>query len=132
MRATTDKMASKTTDAETLLPIVKGKLAEKTGLARWLDKEVDKRDNWILQRLADDDKWDYVAEFQLRQPYKGKSEIRDYTNKRGYTSKAHFNGNSYIGSVKKLGTVPVDCQKWEVPSRDKGWRIEKGKFVKHE
>lgn len=35
------------------------------------------------------------------------TEIKDYTNKKGHTSKAHYMGTKYIGSVRKLGEKPI-------------------------
>jgi hypothetical protein len=34
------------------------------------------------------------------------TEIRDYVNKKGHMSSAHYVGNKYVGSVKKLGDKP--------------------------
>ena len=43
-------------------------------------------------------------------PRKTMTYIADYTNKKGVTNKHHFNPNgNFVGSVKKLGEVPVEC-----------------------
>lgn len=47
------------------------------------------------------------------------STIEDYTNKKGYTSKAHFNHHkNYIGSVSKLGLNPVSYKMNRYVTRD--------------
>ena len=41
------------------------------------------------------------------------TKIGDYTNKRGQTSRVHYNENGkYIGSLQKLGEEPVWCLCW--------------------
>ena len=35
------------------------------------------------------------------------STIQTYTNAKGVSHQAHFNKTKYIGSVKKLGNVPI-------------------------
>lgn len=109
-----------------------GHLSKSNGLNRYLSKEIDDRDTWVISKLSDDDKWIYVAKFQIQRQYKGLSTIGDYTNKRGFTSKAHFNGGRYIGSCKKYGDTPIVCPKYEVPTKERGWVIVEGKFVKRE
>jgi len=111
---------------------IMGQLRKSNGLNRYLEKEIDDRDSWVISKLSDDDKWVYVAKFSIMRAIKGVSTIGDYTNKRGFTSKAHFNGGRYIGSCKKYGDAPIACLKYEVPSKDKGWSIVEGKFVKRE
>ena len=76
---------------------------------------------------------DAIKEFRIDY---GKSEkgwcpttIRDYTNKKGFKSLAHFNGNKYIGSVKANGKTPIAVTKWEVPTKDK-WKITDNKFFR--
>ena len=109
---------------------VKGNLQRANGLVRYLNGEMKKRDEWSLERFSDDDKWLYVEEFQIASPYNGKSEIRPYTNKRGFTSMAHYNRfGKYMGSVKQKGEKPIDCTYYEVPSK-KTWEIVRGRFVK--
>ena len=111
---------------------IMGQLRKSNGLNRYLEKEIDDRDSWVISKLSDDDKWVYVAKFSITRAINGLSTIGDYTNKRGFTSKAHFNGGRYIGSCKKYGDAPIECLKYEVPSKDKGWSIVEGKFVKRE
>ena len=60
---------------------------------------------------------DAIKEFRIDY---GKSEkgwcpttIRDYTNKKGFVSKAHYTKfGKYYGSVKKLGNEPVNHFTW--------------------
>ena len=110
---------------------VKGNLKESNGLVRHLNNVMKKKDNWVLEKLTDDeDKWDYVIEFVVKQHFIGKTEIREYESKKtGKVSMAHFNGNTYMGSVVKKGSNPIDCHKWEVPNK-KNWFIRGGVFVR--
>ena len=40
-----------------------------------------------------------------------KTEIKEYTNKKGVTNLHHFNPNgNFVGSVHKLGPDPIDCE----------------------
>ena len=116
---------------------VKGKYADSNRLVSYLNDKISERDKYVLDMLWEQDyefkkseMFDYVIKFQVHRPYKGLTEIRDYTNKKGFVSKGHFNGK-YIGSVVKLGTKPIPCDKWEVPNRQ-SWSInDSGKFVRY-
>ena len=120
---------SKMTEKElTQLCSVKGKLAEKNGLVRYLNGEINKRDEWTLNRLDNESKWLYVEEFKVKLPYNGKSVIMEYTNKRGRKHMAHFgSGGGYIQPVKKEGEEPIDCINYEVPNK-KTWSIVRNRF----
>ena len=108
---------------------IKASLAKKSGLCAYLQNELSSRDAFVLKKLNDDDKWEYVIEFNIRMPYPGKTTIEEYTNKKGITHLAHFNGSTYIDSVKKLGWKLKDCIKWDVPNK-KDWTIRGGKFIR--
>jgi hypothetical protein len=116
---------------------VKGKYADSNRLVSYLNDRISERDNFVLKMLWEQDyefkqsdMFDYVIKIQVHRPYKGLTEIKNYTNRSGRTDRAHFNGSSYMGSVVKLGTKPVACDKWGVPNRE-GWTINgNGKFVK--
>ena len=108
---------------------VKSKLKKSNGRIRRLEKEIDERDEWVIEKLPNEDKWSYVKEFGVACPYLGCSEIKLYTNKKGFKSLAHFNGNKYIGSVKANGKTPIAITKWEVPTKDK-WKIVDNKFFR--
>jgi hypothetical protein len=107
---------------------VKGTLAQKNGLVRYLNGQIKKIHELTLDRLNDENKWLYIAEFQIRLPYKGKSEIMEYTNKRGRKHMAHFDsGGGYIQPVKKEGEEPIDCINYEVPNK-KTWSIVRNRL----
>jgi len=106
---------------------VKYQYGKSNGLVRYLNERHTEKDIWILEILSDDLKWDYVKKFRVEMTYIGKSVIKPYTNKKGYTSMAHFCGSTYIGSVKKWGDKPVDCNLYEVPYKPM-WSIIRGKF----
>ena len=108
---------------------VKGELKKSNGLNRYFRREIDERDKWVIEKLPNKDKWLYVKEFCVECPYIGWSEIRMYTNKKGFKHLAHFNGNVYIGSVKAKGKAKIVVTKWEVPTKDK-WVITDNKFVR--
>ena len=108
---------------------VKSNLKNSNALVRWLNNRDDKKNTWILNKLNDNDKWNYVIEFQVKMTCDSMTTIGDYTNKKGHVSKAHFNGCSYHGSCRKLGMEPVPCQSWCVPNR-KDWTIRNGAFVR--
>ena len=113
---------------------VKGKYGEANRLVHYLNDKISERDKFVLEMLWEQSNrssmFDYVIKFQVHRPYKGLTEIRDYTNKKGVTSKAHFNGGCYMGSVKQKGAKPIPCDKYEVPNRQ-SWTINgNGKFVK--
>ena len=110
---------------------VKSSLRRSNGLVKYLNEQVDSRDSWILDKLSDDDKWVYVAKFAIQKPYKGKSTIDEYTNKKGFKSMAHFTeaGGRYLGSVEKLGTKPIDRTLYEVPTKLK-WTLRRGIFYR--
>tara|TARA_R110000787_G_C13177826_1_gene421478 strand:+ start:175 stop:594 length:420 start_codon:yes stop_codon:yes gene_type:complete len=116
---------------------VKGKYGEANRLVSYLNDKIRARDNFVLEMLwevdglwAEKSMFDYVIKFDIHRPYKGLTEIKDYTNKKGVVSKAHFNCNRYMGSVKQNGDKPIACDKYEVPNRE-GWTInDSGKFVK--
>ena len=110
---------------------VKGNLRESNGLVNYLNNLMKLKDDWVLVKLTDDeDKWYYVIEFNVKKPFLGKTEIREYISKKTQkVSLAHFNGNTYMGSVVKKGKTPIDCQKWEVPNKE-NWFIRDGVFVR--
>jgi len=108
---------------------VKGKLKNRNGRIRRLEKEIDERDEWVIEKLPNEDKWLYVKEFGVACPYHCWSEIKLYTNKKGFKHLAHFNGNTYIGSVKEFGRAKQPVIKWEIPIK-KNWRIVDNKFVR--
>jgi len=55
------------------------------------------------------------------------THIDDYTNKKGHTSKAHFNANDkYVGSVSKHGEDPILVPTWTKVTEenfDKYWYV---------
>jgi len=108
---------------------IKASLAKKSGLCVYLQNELNSRDTFVLKKLNDDDKWEYVIQFNIRMSYIGKTTIEEYTNKKGITHLAHFNGSRYEDSVKKLGDKPVNCIKWGVPNKQ-DWTIREGKFIR--
>ena len=118
-----------TTQQQEELVAVKSKLKKSNGLNRYYEKEIDEKDKWVIEKLPNEDKWLYVKEFWVACPYLGCSEIKLYTNKKGFKSLAHFNGNTYIGSVKANGKTPIAVTKWEVPTKDK-WKIKDNKFFR--
>lgn len=80
----------------------------------WANKAATLLDKYILlaynsSRITGETEvfWDIVEEEKYEGfKYTFYTEIRDYTNKKGQTHKAHFVGSKYIGSVKKLGDKP--------------------------
>jgi len=108
---------------------VKGELKKSNRRNRYYEKEIDERDEWVIEKLPNEDKWLYVEKFGVGCPYLGCSEIKLYTNKKGFKSLVHYNGNRYIGSVKANGKTPIAVTKWEVPTKDK-WVITDNKFVR--
>ena len=115
--------------------IFKGLLNKSNGLVRYLKKEIDSRDKYTLETFWEnkclDNMWEYVIRFSIRFKYNGLTTIGDYTNKKGVVSQAHFNNNgSYMGSVRKLGLVPIKHEMWEIPNRE-SWTINrKGHFCR--
>tara|TARA_R110002110_G_scaffold11114_1_gene53928 strand:+ start:206 stop:598 length:393 start_codon:yes stop_codon:yes gene_type:complete len=106
---------------------VKAQYGWANGLVRHLNEKHTEKDSWVLKTVSDNLKWDYVKKFGVKIEYIKKSEIRPYTNKKGYTSNAHFSGDTYIGSVKKEGKKPINCKYYEVPYQPM-WSIINGKF----
>ena len=115
--------------------IFKGLYNKSNGLNRYLQKKIDSRDKYTLEIFWEnkclDNMWEYVIRFSIRFKYNGLTTIGDYTNKKGVVSQAHFNNNgSYMGSVRKLGLVPIKCEMWEIPNRE-SWTINrKGDFCR--
>lgn len=115
---------------------VKKKYGESNRLVDYLNKKNNEKDDFILQMFArggnKDQMWDYVKRFQVHMPYKGMTDIRVYTNKRGKTSMAHYNGSKFMCLVKEEQFLkPIECVKWAVPTEE-DWIIDGfGKFVKN-
>ena len=81
-------------------------------------KKHEKKNNWILKNFDPKQVWDYIDTFQPQYHIDNYTIIDDYTNKKGRTSKAHFNINGkYIGSVYKLGNLPIKVKGWATPSK---------------
>ena len=114
---------------------MKKKYGEANGLIDYLNTKHSEKDKYILKVFWENEEdcgamFDYVIKFKVNMPYKGLTEIKPYTNKSGRSTMGHYNGATYIGSVVKLGTKPVPCNKWETPNR-KDWDInDSGKFIK--
>ena len=116
---------------------MKKKYGEANGLIDYLNKRHNQKDKFVLEMLWDQDyefkktsMFDYVIKFKVNMPYKGLTEKKLYKTKSGRILMAHYNGDTYIGSVVKLGEKPVPCNKWETPNR-KDWDInDSGKFIK--
>ena len=115
----------------------KSKYGESNRLVHYLNDKINKRDEFVLKMLWEQDyefkpssMFDYVIKFEVHRPYTGLTEIKPYTNKSNITKPAHFNGETYYGSIKQKGTEPVPCLKYETPNREH-WDInEKGKFIR--
>ena len=108
---------------------IKASLAKKSGLCALLQNKLSSRDAFVLKKFNDDDKWEYVIKFNIGMPYPGKTTIEEYTNKKGFTHLAHFNGATYVDTVKKLGDKPTDTTKYDVPNK-KEWTIRGGRFIR--
>ena len=118
---------------------VKKGYGEKTKLVDYLNKKNNDKDEYILNVFWEnkdcEKMWNYVLKFGVSMPYEGLSEVKPYTNKRGKTSMAHFNGSKYMKAcIIKDGITDdksIVCIKWEVPSKST-WYIceESGKFYK--
>lgn len=66
------------------------------------------------------DVYEYAKEMKMCGKAYGMSHIGDYVNKKGHTSKAHYNpNNTYIGSVNRKGNKPVKCLYWSPINIDK-------------
>jgi hypothetical protein len=87
-----------------------------------------------LLHAAGGDVYQFATEAQVWAETKGKTHIGEYTNKKGVTSLAHFNPNStYVGSVKKLGINPIDCQYYSPVNRKQHvFNIDKNCFEPRE
>jgi len=113
---------------------VKKKYGESNRLVDYLNKKHNEKDQYVLKIFWENDDtdkmWEYVRKFQIGMPYKGMSDIKAYTNKRGKTSMAHYNGSKFMCLVGK-DKKPITCVKWAVPTIDE-WKIDSlGKFIKN-
>ena len=91
------------------------------GLVRHQNEEMDKRNLWIIKYLVEkrdyDSVFNYYIDNKIQYNFRVNSTIKDYTNKRGVVSKAHYSAyGNYIGSVKKLGDKPIKVDSWRVPT----------------
>ena len=129
---------TKEKDQDLLLPglcAVKKKYGEANGLISYLNKQSSERDSWILETLWSEKNsvkmWEYVIKFQVKSSYDGLTEIGHYTNKKGKTSLAHFNGMTYVKAAQK-DDRPLPCKKWSVPCKENWFINLRGEFKKKE
>ena len=74
------------------------------------------------------DVFEYAKRLDLGGRAKGWSTIKPYTNKKGFTSDAHYNpNNNYIGSVRAKGKEPIECDYWTTITADK-FEFKDGNF----
>lgn len=117
---------------------VKKKYGESNRLVDYLNRKHNEKDEYILKIFWEAETelsmWDYITKFQIQMPYTGMSDLRVYTNKRGKSSMAHYNGTKFMRLATEsrlhLGYSTIPCVKWAVPTIDE-WEINgMGKFVK--
>ena len=120
-----------TTNEEVRLRAIAAGYKNSNGLVRWMQREQKRREEWMIQHLLKTGDlagiFDFHIDMGIPVAVKRPSVIKPYVNKRGKKHLAHFSPyDKYIGTVKKLGSEPVDCDFWVVPTRDRFTIDEQG------
>jgi hypothetical protein len=115
---------------------VKSALKKSNGLVNYLKREMDTRHQYVLNMMIANDLYSQILSYyidnKIQYKFVRQSYIAEYTNKKGFTSKAHFSPSSdkYIGSVRSLGTDPILVDCYEIPNREKHeWCSSTNKIV---
>jgi hypothetical protein len=123
-----------TTNDEVRLRAIAAGYKNSNGLVRWMQREQKRREEWVIKRMVEKGDLigilDFHIEMGIQVAVKRPSVIKVYTNKGGKKHLAHFSPyDKYVGNVKKLGSKPVDCDFWVVPTRDR-FTVDKQGVIK--
>jgi hypothetical protein len=115
------KFHIKKQDVDSELHGVKSALKKSNGLNNLLGNLLQSRDEYVLKMLIENNLHSkilsYYIDNKILYKFYKKTYIGEYTSKKGYTSKAHFHpvSHKYLGSVRKLGTSPINWKSYEIP-----------------